>query len=188
VKIIYETHEEAATRHKRNADADKLLRRMDDEERARFPSVTAMLSWYFALHGHMESAPGMDPSREVIQGLRVDKDERHYWMQSVRQALAELVRAQGNATGYLLLVMHLRPRAVIKYKTKKGMRIPVWADPVPLWELYQHPKVKLSQRKAIELYWHSLEQVEDYAANRGWVAGRAERKSKATQSYRRRRD
>jgi hypothetical protein len=150
-KVIPDTHAAAEQRRRSNARADDFLRK-DSRERARFRSTSEMLSWFFALKDHMASVPAIDPSAEVIQGLRVDRDERSYWIQSVRQALEHMVRAQGNSTGALLLWLHLRPRKVVGYKVKKGINRPIYSEPVPVWELFREPVVValqlgLSQRK-----------------------------------------
>jgi len=186
---VYETQAEAAERRERHEKLTANLRRMEATERPRFDTATSMLSWWFAVSGHMESTPAIDPSAEVIQGLRVDRDERLWWIQSVRQALQHVERAQGHALGVLLLWLHLRPRIVTGYKVRKGIRIPVVLEPVPLWELHRAQEAsgyRLSRRKATEAYWEALRKVEDYAWERGWILTRARRAKRAEQSWRRR--
>lgn len=147
------------------------------EEGHKFGSIVSMLSWWFATRGHFESVPAVDPSADVIQGLRVDRTERAWWSHAGRQLLEETAKRQGNTFGVLLLWLHLRPRMVTGYKRKKGVRVAVWSDPVPLWELYADPTVKAygngGQRRVVSRYWDALGVAEGVAVERGWLTRRA---------------
>lgn len=186
-RVVYESHAEAEERLRRKADTDGLCQDTE-RERARFKTATELVAWFFAMAGHMASAPAIDPSADVIQGARVDRDERLSWIGCGRQALKHLADAQGNNTGVLLLWLHLRPSRVTGYVVKRGMRIPVSSHPVPLWELHQDPTVKavsLSRRDAVRAYWDALRRVEEFAFSRHWIAARAARKPRAPNVYRR---
>lgn len=186
--IIYESEAEAEARAKRQRSTQALLRSVETQPRARFVSATAMLSWFFAMRSHMEGAPAIDPAADVIQGLRVDRDERLYWVGSVKQALEAVVKKQGHSAGALLLWLHLRPREVVGYKRRRGVRVAVFSDSVPLWELFREPAVQaygLAQRKAIAVFRAALTAVEEYAFERGWLAFRARRERPVTNTWRR---
>jgi hypothetical protein len=186
-EIIYETHAAAAARHRKAAESDHLLAQVE-REGPRFTSARAMLGWLFAVREHMTSIPAVDPSADNIQGLRVDKDERHWWIHSIMQALEALQRAQGETTGAMLLWLHMMPRTVVSYRVKRGIRIPVALEAVPVWDLYKHPSVAalgLSQRRAKDDFWRALTWVEDYAWTRGWIAMRARRQVRPENAVRR---
>lgn len=184
-KVVTDTHEEQAERQRRREATDKLLERVERDDRARWPSATSMLSWFFALAGHMASAPAIDPAADYVQGGRVDRDERLAWIGSVRQALHHLEEAEGSNTGTLLLWLHLRPRRITGYKVRRGLRIPITSEPVPLWELHAQPMVQLGRRRAAHAYWAALRRVEDFAFAKGWIAARSKRKERAPNTYRR---
>lgn len=181
---IHETREEASARRRRNAETDGLVATVE-RERARFSSATSFLAWVFSMAGHMESPPAIDPSADVVQGARVDRDERIAWVGAGRQVLTALVAAQGHTAGLHLLWLHLRPRVVTGYREKRGIRIPIARESIPLWELHAAPGVKLSRRGAVRAYWEALRWVEDFAYTRGWIAARAEKKPRAPNVYRR---
>lgn len=152
-----------------------------------WPNATAMLSWFFAMRGHMSSVPAIDPAAETIQGLRVDKDERHWRIGSVEQALGALVGAQGSHLGVTLLWLHLAPRRLRREFTRRGVTVREWVDPIPLDELFRYTGAyaELSRRAAIQLYWSSLAAVEEFAYARKWITARSKRKPKKEQVYRR---
>lgn len=182
--IVYESTADAESRRRRSLETDRRALGIDATE-APFRSATSMLSWFFSVKDNVGSIAAIDPSADVVQGLRGDKLERAWKVQSVRQALEELQRQQGNSTGALLLWLHLRPRVPIGRKRVRGVEVVQWGEPVPLWELFRDPAVNLSQRAATRLYWESLEVVEDFGLNRRWILERAERRSKASQVYQR---
>ena len=147
------------------------------DEGEKFSSATAMVAWWFATRGHFESVAAVDPSADVIQGLRVDRTERAWWSHAIRQALREAAKRMGSSSGVLLLWLHLRPRSVVGYRRKRGVRVAVFDDPIPLWDLYQHPTVEAyhlgGQRRVVARYWEALREVERVAVERGWLPRRS---------------
>lgn len=188
--IVYETAAEHEARQLRARETDSLLRRVEAQERARWPTAAAMLSWFFALKDHMASIPAVNPAADVIQGLRVERDERLYWIGKARLALAALERHTGSGFAGLLLWLYFRPRVLVGHKRRKGVRVAVYAEPVPRWELSRAPELSgypsLSQRAAVEAFGLALRWVEDYAYSRGWVKFRARRRRRVENCYRRR--
>lgn len=191
-KVIIESPMERSLRKEREAASDERVSQhlaAVNREQSPWPNATAMLSWFFALEDHMSSIPAIDPSAEVIQGLRVDKDERAWKLQSTRQALRHLADAQGGHTGHVALWLHLRPRVLLKEFRRKGTTVRVWDDPVALDELAAAPTLRsiamLSRRQAVQLYWSSLAVVEEFAFARKWIGERSKRKAKKAQVYRR---
>ena len=193
-RIEHDTHEAHAKRQQEHAAATKLARRITHGRETRFRSATEMLAWFFEHASHMASIPAIDPSAEVIQGLRVDRDERHWWIQSVRQALAHLERTSENSVGSVLLWLHLRPRQKTGQKRKRGVIVPIYRDPVPIWELWQAPELKalsksdkryhLSEKRAVKAYREAIAVVEKYAVEKGWLEARPHR-PRTEQTYRR---
>lgn len=146
------------------------------DERTPWATATQMLAWFYAMHSRASDIPAIDPGRERIDGLRVDRDERAWKVQSVRQALTHLVATQGSNTGALLLWMHLRPTAVRHVRTKRKGWVARQEHAVPLWDL--HEEVQLTQRGAVEAYWEALRIVEEFALTKEWIAVRTERRSR----------
>ena len=186
--VVADSQLEADLRRARNERVDRLLRAVENARDVPFTSATGMLSWFFSVADHMASVPAIDPAAEVIQGLRVDKDDRHWRIQSVRQALAALVEAQGSSYGALCLWLHLRPRVPTKTKQVDGRQVTYWSEPVALSELSKAPELcgyVTSRRDAQRTYWASLRWLEDYAWSRKWICRRMEKKAKVEQVYRR---
>lgn len=184
--IIHETETERSTRLRRKEDTDHLLQEVEGKERPRWDNVMKMLSWFFALYDRMESVPAMDPSRDIVQGVKVDRDERISWVAKVKSLLEALNKRQGNPKGVFLIWLHFRTPRVIGYVTRHGMKVPnSTGASVPVWELYREPGVGLSQRMAREEFWRAMSVLEEFAYARGWLQARLARKERADRVYRR---
>jgi|GEM_PF-6440383 len=194
-RIEEDTHEAHAKRQQEHAAATRLTKKLNlDQDDRPFTSATQMLSWFFEHYEHSTSIPAIDPARDVIQGSRVDMDKRHWKIKSAEQALRHLVKTSGDAVGAYLVWLHLRPRRKTGERRKRGVIIPIWSDPVPLWDLYQAPELvnlgktdkryRLSQRKARQAYLDALNIVERFAVDKGWLEARPHR-PRTEQTYRR---
>jgi hypothetical protein len=175
--IVLDTHEEAEKRKETARRVAALLRRAD-EEVARWGTVSEMLAWFFALYGHMESPPAIDPSREVIQGLKVDRDERIAWLAKVKKALQHL-GAENNHRYVMLIWLHYRCPVPIGDRIVDGRKLTKHSDPgVPIRELYRHAGGNVSRDQTIHEFWVGVAWLEEYAWGRGWLRERLPKRPK----------
>lgn len=176
--IIVESELEREIREERNRRTDRLLAAVEREQErgARWNTAKEMLGYFFAMFGRMESAPAIDPAREVIQGLQVDRDERIHWQARIYQALKLLAKRQGNDRGVLLLWLHFRaPREVAMRTEKDGRRHVVYGDhSLAIRDL--HTEAGGSRDSVIQEFWRAFELLEEFALEKGWVSERLERR------------
>lgn len=186
--VVTQSQFERELREKRDEEVRENLRAMERTQDIRFRDVAHLLSWFFAMRTHMESAPALDPSREAIQGVRVDRDERIAWLGKTMRMLDELRQAQKSDRGFLLLGLHFRIPRANGTTLLDGRRITKYAGfPVPIRELHEHDEAPISRDKTIMDFWEAMAHVEDYALNRRWVLGRVkrgERQKNTAQVYR----
>lgn len=188
IAIVHETAEERAERVRRREETDGLLKEVEGKEPARWENVRMMLTWFFSRYEDLESVPGMDPSRDVVQGMKVDREDRISWLGKVRGLLGALRRRQGGDKGVFLLWLHFRTKRLVGYVARDGQKVPRFsAGGVPVWELYREPEVSLSQRMAKEEFWRAMAVIEEFAFARGWLQTRLPRKERAERVYRRER-
>lgn len=177
-KVVIESALEREVREERKRDTDGLLQEVEriQARGARWKDTRQMLSWYYAMHDRMESAPAIDPSREVIQGGTVDRDERIHSIAYVKLALEHLRRVQGDARGLWLLWHHFRaPSETGTVRDPDGRKRVVYGNhSVGINKLYEH--VGGSRDEVIREFWRAMRIVEDFALNKGWVEYRMERK------------
>lgn len=184
--VIVDTEAARAARADRQERANALLRQSEASERARFTTISTMLSWFWAMKGHMESAPAIDPGREVIQGLQVDRDERIFWVGKTWELLCDLRRRQGADRGLMLLWLHFRAPVQVGYREHEGRRVARFGLPsVAIRDLHEHDQEAISRDKTCADFWRALHLIEEMALARGWVAHRIERKRRREEVYRR---
>src|SRR4051812_29136079 len=106
--VVYESSLERDLRERRKAEQADLLRAIEHTQEIRFRDAAHLMSWFFAMLEHMASAPALDPGREAIQGVQVDRDERIAWLGKTKRALEEVARQQDNSRGVRLLWLHFR--------------------------------------------------------------------------------
>lgn len=192
-KVIIESHLERELRLKRKEETDNLLRSLELRSDASWDDAADMLGWYWAMKPHgqpgrMDTPPAIDPAREIVQGLRVDREERLGDIGHVQSALAHLMRRQGNGDGYQLLWLHFRCATPTGRKTKApdGRLVDEYGNPsVPIREL--GATIGRPQKQTIAEYWRAFGIVEDFAFGKHWVRARVERvrRSSAVRVYRR---
>jgi len=186
--VVVDTEWQRQARHERRVRTDALLAE-SGEERARWDTAKAMLSWYFAMAPHMGAPAGIDYARDAVQGAAVDRDERIAWMARARWSLEELQRQQGHARGLLLLWLHFRqPRVVGTRVEADGRRVDVYGEPgVAIRELHLHDGAPVGRNATAEEFWVALAVIEDLALTRGWVRERVarERRGGGVQAWRR---
>lgn len=176
-------------REERKRRTDRLLEQVEraKESGARWTDVRQMLSWGFAMWDRMDSAPAIDPGREVIQGLKVDRDERIHALAYVKKALLHLARTQGHDRGVLLLWLHFRaPSQVGEVREADGRKRVVYGNPsIAIRDL--HREAGGTRNGTIREFWAAMSIVEEYAIQRRWVAHRLERRvnTQRTRVYRR---
>jgi hypothetical protein len=188
--VVYETQLERAVREERSQRVQNALASLG-EERARWDTASQMLSWFFALRPHMESAPGIDYARDTVQsGNPVDRDERIIWLGRVWGMLDQLVLSQGHTRGRDLLWLHHRSaRKVGERRDAEGRKLDVYGDQgIAIRELYLHDGAPDGRNATIEDYWMAYQCIEDAVLNLGWVRQRLvrERRSNTVQAWRRR--
>lgn len=181
-KVIIESKLERELREERARETDGLLAQVEraQEGGARWEDARQMLGWYFAMYGRMEGAPAIDPAREVVQGLQVDRDERIHQLAYVSKALRHLARVQGNDRGVLLLWLHFRaPSQVGETRDDDGRKRGVYGlHSLAVRDL--HREAGGGRNEVIREFWEAMRIVEEYALNRRWVANRLERRGGAT--------
>lgn len=187
-RIIEDTLTESELRADRRKRIEALVRQVTPEPEHRWRDARDMLGWYFANYDRMHSPPAIDPSREVIQGLRVDRDQRIHDVAYVSVALRELAKKQGHDRGVLLLWMNFRsPSQTGHVRDPDGRKRVQYGLPgIAIRDLYR--EAGGSREKTTAEYWEALTLVEDFAVQRRWVAARIERKTKVAEVrvYRRR--
>lgn len=176
--VVMDTAEARAEREERRARVTQHLNHVEPE-RARFRTLSQLLAWRFAMAGHMEAPPAIDPSREVIQGLRVDREDRLGWTGRIDGALRDLARVQGDDKGVMLLWLHFRSPTQQGYRVLDGRKVVRYGAPgVAIRDLHAEKGVSLSRDRAIDEFWRSFRLLEGWAIARGWVEEPLARKEK----------
>ncbi len=174
--------EERAERERRT----RVYLQQTERESARFHTINQMLSWFWAMRDHMRSPPAIDPSREIIQGLKVDRDERIFWVGATLKLLATLEREHGPRAPMLLWLRFRSPSKIGLRETDDGRKVEQYGlPPIAIRDLHEHDGENISRNATIADFWKALHHIEEMAFERGWVGNRIQRKTNRVQVYRR---
>jgi hypothetical protein len=193
-KIIHESALERDLRHQRNREQDELAKEIDRVQRreARFKDTKELLGWYFSTYRSMETAPAINPAKEVIQGASVDRDERIHWHAWIYKALKDLAKRQGNDRGVHLLWLHHRQASETGHTREKDgrKRVVFGKRSVAIRDLHEHDDDPAGRDTTIRDYWRAFRLFEEMAVSKGWVQWRVQRRGegRTEQVYRRRRN
>lgn len=188
--VVYESAIERDLREQRGRESSELLREVERVRHggARWDDTRKMLGWYYATEGHMESAPGIDYARDLVQGIQVDRDERIHARAYVDKALLHLERTTGTDRGRVLLWLHFRaPRPIREVRERDGRKRMVYGEPGVAIRALHEQFSGAGRNETIRAFWRAFEVVEDYALNKGLVKYRLERRGEQQkpQVYRR---
>lgn len=186
-RIIIEQPEVWAARKERERASDNILAELEHEQPTQWRTAKQMLSWFFAMRGRMETAPAIDPSREVIQGLQVDRDDRIHKLAYVGKLFEALIRQQGNTRGAALLMLHFQAPTPVGYVIHTdGRRVLAYGNPsVAIRDLSKHAGIEATRDQTIRDFWRAYTIVEELALERGFIAERTKRPVRSANVVRR---
>jgi hypothetical protein len=184
--VVEDTEAARQARKEQQERAKLRLSDVEESQSARFSTITHMLSWYYGIKDHMASPPAIDPGREIIQGLKVDRDERIFWIGKTLWLLEQLRQKQGNDRGFNLIYLHFRAPVQIGYRQHEGRRVAAFGlPPIPIRELHEHDGEPIGRDATTSDFWRALHLIEEMAVEKGWVGHRLQRRGGGTQVYRR---